>query len=60
MSAHFSNTFEIEAVRAAAHADKTGSRGQNERPNDLLDSIQQVKVIEGILNTWIRIGNSLR
>ena len=60
MSARFSSTFEIEAAKAATHADKTRNRGQNERPNDLLDSIQQVKVIEGIFNMWIRIDNSLK
>ena len=51
MSARFSSTLEIEAAKTAAHADKAGNRGQNERPNDFLDSIQQVKVIKDILNT---------
>ena len=40
MSARFSNTFEIEAAKAATHADKAKNRKQNERPNDFLDDIQ--------------------
>ena len=51
MSARFSNTLKIKAAKAATHADKTENRKQNERPNDLLDSIQQVKVIKNIFNT---------
>ena len=40
MNARFSNAFEIEAAKAATHADKTKNKKQNERLNDLLNSIQ--------------------
>ena len=50
MNAHFSNTFEIEAAKTATHANKTKNRKQNERPNDLLNDIQQLKVIKSIFN----------
>ena len=50
MNACFSNTFEIETAKTTTHADKTKNRKQNERPNDLLDDIQQIKVIKSIFN----------
>ena len=50
MSVRFLNIFEIETAKAATHANKTKNKKQNERPNDFLNDIQQIKIIKSIFN----------